>query len=68
VPLLQPVAVTVGGQPATVLYAGAAPGLVAGVLQINIQLPTGVGAGNQPVVVTIGGITSTQTGLTVAIR
>jgi uncharacterized protein (TIGR03437 family) len=37
-PLL-PVLAYIDGQPATVLYAGSAPGLVAGVLQINLQLP-----------------------------
>jgi uncharacterized protein (TIGR03437 family) len=36
--------VTIGGQPATVGYQGAAPGLVAGVMQINAQVPAGVDA------------------------
>jgi uncharacterized protein (TIGR03437 family) len=53
-----PVTVQIGGQPATVLYAGAAPDLVAGVFQINVQVPTGLQAGNQPVVVTVGTKTS----------
>ena len=34
-----PVSVFIGGVPAPVLYAGAAPGIVTGVLQINIQIP-----------------------------
>ena len=34
-----PVEVTLGGEPVTVLYAGAAPGLVAGVFQVNILIP-----------------------------
>ena len=40
-PLL-PVDVQIGGQTADVLYAGAAPGLVAGVLQINARIPVGI--------------------------
>ncbi len=35
-----PVSVRIGGRPAVVLYAGAAPGLVAGVLQVNVLIPT----------------------------
>jgi uncharacterized protein (TIGR03437 family) len=35
----QRVAVTIGGVPARIDYAGAAPGLVAGVLQINVEVP-----------------------------
>jgi uncharacterized protein (TIGR03437 family) len=33
------VSVTVQGIPAKVLYAGAAPGLVAGIIQINVLVP-----------------------------
>ena len=62
-----PVTATIGGVNATVLYAGAAPGLVAGVLQVNVRVPSGIPGGDQPVVVTIGGA-STQAGLTVAIK
>jgi uncharacterized protein (TIGR03437 family) len=50
-----PVTVTVGGIPAIVRYAGAAPTEVAGVLQINFQVPARVAAGGAvPVVVTVG--------------
>jgi uncharacterized protein (TIGR03437 family) len=52
--------VSVGGQPATVLYAGNAGGEVAGVTQINLQLPSGV-TGTVPVVVTVAGQSSQQT-------
>ncbi len=34
-----PVSVFIGDVQATVLYAGAAPGIIAGVLQIDIQIP-----------------------------
>jgi uncharacterized protein (TIGR03437 family) len=60
------VSVQVGGQPATVLYAGSAAGEVAGVMQINLQLPAGV-TGQVPVVVTVGGQVSQGT-VTVAIQ
>jgi uncharacterized protein (TIGR03437 family) len=36
-----PVSVSIYGLPAQVIYAGAAPGLVAGVLQINVVVPAG---------------------------
>jgi uncharacterized protein (TIGR03437 family) len=37
-----PVTATVGGQNAPVKYAGGAPGLVAGVMQVNVQIPAGI--------------------------
>ena len=39
---------------AEVLYAGAAPGLVAGVLQVNIRIPGNLPSGRHEVVLTIG--------------
>jgi uncharacterized protein (TIGR03437 family) len=65
-PLL-PVRVTIGGVEAQVLYAGAAPGLVAGVLQVNVVIPENAPAGNQEVVVIVGSRPS-QAALTVAIE
>jgi uncharacterized protein (TIGR03437 family) len=62
----QTVTVTIGGQPAQVLYAGAAPFLPTGVLQINAQIPAGV-TGDAPVLVSIGGI-STSRMVTVAVK
>jgi uncharacterized protein (TIGR03437 family) len=49
-----PVTVTIGGQAAQVPYAGAAPGEVSGVLQINCTIPPSVPSGMQQVVVTVG--------------
>jgi uncharacterized protein (TIGR03437 family) len=49
--------VTVGGVPARVDFIGIPWGLV-GVTQVNFEIPAGVAAGEQPVVVTIGGIAS----------
>jgi uncharacterized protein (TIGR03437 family) len=54
-----PVQVTVGGVPATVLYAGAAPGEVEGLMQIDVQIPSGIAAGSQvPVVLQVGSAVS----------
>ena len=66
VPVL-PVQVFIGGQNADILYAGAAPQLVAGAIQINARVPTGIATGNAPVVLTVGAAMS-QNGCTVAIR
>jgi uncharacterized protein (TIGR03437 family) len=50
-----PVSVTITGQPAQVTYAGAAPGLVAGVLQINVVVPSGtLDATYNQIIVTVG--------------
>jgi len=49
-----PVTVMIGGTTADVPYAGGAPGLVAGVMQINAQIPAVIQTGSAvPVVVTI---------------
>ncbi len=67
-PVAQPITATVGGLPAQVQYAGGAPGLVAGALQANVQIPAGVTSGsNAPIVINIGG-QSTQANVTVAIK
>ena len=67
-PSVAPVTATVGGLPATVLYAGAAPGLIAGLYQINVQIPRALAPDlATPVVLTIGS-QSTQTGVTVSIQ
>lgn len=50
-----PVSVTIGGRMATVGYQGAAPGLVAGTMQINVQVPAGVTPGPAvPVTLSVG--------------
>ncbi len=65
---LAAVAVDIGGLPATVQYAGAAPGMMPGVMQINAQMSPNVQAGNAvPVAISIGGGTS-QTGVTLAVQ
>jgi uncharacterized protein (TIGR03437 family) len=65
-PLL-PISVTVGGQPAQWTFAGEAPSLVSGVMQLNVVIPTNIVAGDQPIVVTIGGNPSQQ-GVTVSVK
>jgi uncharacterized protein (TIGR03437 family) len=62
-----PVTATVGGVPATVQYAGSAPGLVYGVMQVNVLIPATVASGAQPVVVTVGTINS-QIAVTAAVQ
>jgi len=63
-----PVTVTVGGQNAPVKYAGGAPGMVAGLMQVNVQIPTGIPTGNGvPVVLRVGSVFS-QGGVTISVR
>jgi uncharacterized protein (TIGR03437 family) len=49
-----PVSVMIGGKPAKVTYAGAAPQGVAGFLQVNVVIPAGLTPGAQPLVLAIG--------------
>lgn len=65
-PVAAPVSVTVGGQPARVLYCGNALGQVAGSMQVNLKLPAGV-TGTVPVILTIDG-QSSQATVTVSIQ
>ena len=57
--------VTVGGVPATVVFAGLAPGF-AQVYQFNITIPN-VPDGDQPLVIQTGGV-STQSGLSITVQ
>jgi uncharacterized protein (TIGR03437 family) len=66
-PAAKSVTVNIGGLPAEVLYAGAAPQLVAGVMQINAKIPAGVPSGDIPVEVIVGEAKS-QAGITVAVK
>ncbi len=56
--------VTIGGVAAPVSFAGLAPGF-AGLYQINVTVPSSIGAGTQPIAVSIGGQTSRQSGIVV---
>jgi uncharacterized protein (TIGR03437 family) len=55
---------TIGNQPATVSFAGLAPGFV-GLVQMNIVVPTGLAPGTYPLSVTIDGQTSNAAPITV---
>jgi uncharacterized protein (TIGR03437 family) len=50
--------VTMGGVPATVLYTGGAPGLVAGLLQIDVQIPSNLPAGSAAISLIMNAVTS----------
>ena len=64
----KPVSVTIGGIAASVSYSGAAPSQIAGLTQINAQVPAGVTPGTKvPVIVTIGTWQS-QPGVTMAVQ
>lgn len=49
--------VTIGGKDAPVSFTGLAPGFV-GLYQVNAQVPSGLAAGNQPVLMDVGGYSS----------
>lgn len=58
----------VDGVPATVAYARAAPGNVAGFAQVNVQIPPNTVPGDAvPIRLTIGGA-STPDGVSIAVR
>jgi len=59
--------VSVAGKEALVTYAGSAPGLIAGVAQINFQIPTGLDVGPVSVAVTAGRFSSASV-VTIAIQ
>jgi uncharacterized protein (TIGR03437 family) len=63
-----PVSVTIGGQPATIRYAGAAPYQVLGIFQVNAVVPEGIGSGPQPIVLTAGENSNSQQQVTVAVQ
>jgi uncharacterized protein (TIGR03437 family) len=71
-PLLA-VTATVGGLPATVTYGGAAPGFVAGFMQVNVTIPPNAPSGIIPLVISLGATatsdgTPSQPGVTVAVQ
>jgi uncharacterized protein (TIGR03437 family) len=65
-PLL-PVAVLINGGGVSIQFAGEAPGIVAGVMQVNVVVPASAPAGALPVTVSVGGRT-TQNGVTVSVQ
>ncbi|MDP9055496.1 MAG: hypothetical protein M3N93_14525 [Acidobacteriota bacterium] len=61
-----PVTVTIGTQPATVVYAGLTQGLV-GLYQVNAVIPAGL-AGTQPVAITVDAAYSSRAGVTITLQ
>jgi uncharacterized protein (TIGR03437 family) len=59
--MTQSISVTVGNQPASVKFDGSAPTFVDGLDQLNIQLSPNTPSGAQPVVITVGGVSSPST-------
>ena len=63
-----PVSATVGGFPAAILYAAAAPTQVAGMFQVNLRVPSEAASGPAvPVSITVGTKTSPK-GVTIAVQ
>lgn len=64
---VQPVTVTVDGKPAEVLYAGAVPGAVSGLLQVNARVPFEAASGVVTIQIQVGN-TASQPGTTIAVK
>lgn len=62
------VSVTIGGQPAQVTYAGVAPGMVAGLLQVNAIVPNGLAPGPQTVILKMGSYDNSSQQVTVEVQ
>ncbi|MGO9008928.1 MAG: protease pro-enzyme activation domain-containing protein [Bryobacteraceae bacterium] len=66
-PPLLPVSITVGGVAVAQSFAYIGiPNWSVGVTQINFNIPSGVGTGPQPLVVTVGGVPSLPANITIA--
>ncbi len=59
---IQPIDVTIGGQPAQVLFAGLAPGTV-GVYQVNVIVPSDLAPGAQDITWSLPGATPQPSGI-----
>ena len=70
-PLSNTLTATIGGvslKPQELLYVGGAPGMIWGLTQVNLLIPTSVTPGNAvPLVINIGG-TATQANVTIAVK
>jgi uncharacterized protein (TIGR03437 family) len=63
-----PVAATIGGVDAEVTWAGAAPFMEAGIIQVNVRVPSGAASGNNvPIILKVGSVASPGTA-TVAVK
>jgi uncharacterized protein (TIGR03437 family) len=64
---MQLIQVSIGGQQALWTYIGEAPGMVAGVMQLNVQIPAAAPSGALSIQVSIGGNMS-QNNITVSVQ
>ncbi len=62
------VSARIAGIPSEVTYAGAAPGLIAGVVQINVRIPKGAGPNPAAPILLSAGSAATPAGVTVALQ
>ena len=67
-PLKTSVTAMIGDKPAELLYAGSAPGLIAGMAQVNVRIPPDAVPSLTTSLVLRAGDATTQDGVTVAIR
>jgi uncharacterized protein (TIGR03437 family) len=61
------VAALVNNQPAMIAWFGEAPGIVSGVMQVNVVIPPNTPSGPASLVITVGSVSS-QPGVTVAVQ
>lgn len=69
-PYAQPAApykVRIADRECEILYGGAAPGLVAGLVQLNVRVPSDIGPGVVPVTLEVAGVLSPRT-VSLAVR
>jgi uncharacterized protein (TIGR03437 family) len=64
----QPVSLTIGGNPAQIVYAGASPFQSWGLLQVNAIVPAGTPSGAQPLVVKVGNSDNSSQNVTIAVK
>lgn len=68
--LTAPISISIGGitlGSGDIFYAGLSPGSITGLYQFNVRVPTGAADGDQPVIITVGGV-QTQTGATIPVQ
>jgi uncharacterized protein (TIGR03437 family) len=65
---IAPVQVRIGRYPATVTYAGSAPTLLEGVLQVNVEIPMELLPGDAIPIQLIAGRIASPPGMTIAVR
>jgi uncharacterized protein (TIGR03437 family) len=62
-----PVSIRIGTQVGEVIYAGSAPTLVHGVLQVNVRIPQNLVAGTHPIQLVVGNFASPP-GTTISLK